>query len=381
MRFLFFCAQYLPTVGGVERYTYNLCRTLSDLGHSSTIITSELKGLDTKEENDGITIYRLPCHMLLNSRFPLLKKNRVFYAMIREVFESEYDIAVVNTRFYPLSLFGVKECKRRNIFVIVIEHGSAHLSLGNRFVNTFIKLYEHIVVRMVQRYCSYFYGVSLSCNEWLRHFGITASGVIYNAVDMAKIEEDVANSDYDIRKHLGLKVKIIAVFSGRFLKEKGIYELLEAFRAFNEEDNSVVLVMAGSGPLYEDVKRVKTDNVYLTGQLQYIDSLALLNQSDIFVLPTYSEGFSTVTLEAAALGKCIISTYTGGNAELISDMISGILLRQITANSIYETIRYVLEHDEFRRVSGEKVKQSVEKGFSWSSSAKKLLEIAKEIGN
>ena len=57
--YCFFSAQYLPTMGGVERYTYNLARRLIAKGNRVTVVTSNIQGLPAHEVSEGIEIYRL----------------------------------------------------------------------------------------------------------------------------------------------------------------------------------------------------------------------------------------------------------------------------------------------------------------------------------
>ena len=377
MHFLFFAAQYLPTVGGVERYTYNLTRALARMGHSSTIITSALKNLPEIEIEGSVKVVRLDSTMLLEGRFPVVKRNKHNRDLMQGVLRENYDLAVINTRFYPLSLYGVRNCFLRNIPSIVIEHGSAHLSLSNRLFDLFVHLYEHITIRQVMRYCNEFYGVSLSCCEWLKHFGIVCNGTLYNAIDVDEVHTTADSSQYNVRKQFSLNENtLLILFGGRFLREKGIIELLEAYRKVTEVITDTALILVGDGPLYEEVEKIRSSDVYLTGRLSYPDSLSALKQSDVFILPTYSEGFSTITLEAAAFGRCIVSTYTGGNAELIDNMKSGILLEEVTSTHIVNALNYVLSNNEFRISSGEQVKQRVTDRFSWKNTADKLLSIA-----
>ena len=73
MTICFFSAQYLPTVGGVERYTFNLARRVAAAGHTAIVVTSALPGLpDFETDEHGIRIYRLPVWPLMNGRFPVL---------------------------------------------------------------------------------------------------------------------------------------------------------------------------------------------------------------------------------------------------------------------------------------------------------------------
>ena len=92
--------------------------------------------------------------------------------------------------------------------------------------------------------------------------------------------------------------------------------------------------MAGDGELWQTVKDMNVENLILTGNLSYEHSLALLKNSEIFCLPTFSEGFSTSVLEAAALKAMVVTTKTGGSPQLIKDENHGILLESMETADI-----------------------------------------------
>lgn len=74
MTILFFSAQYLPTVGGVERYTWNLALRTVRAGHRAVVVTSALPGLPDRETDlDGIEIIRLPVWPVMKGRFPVVR--------------------------------------------------------------------------------------------------------------------------------------------------------------------------------------------------------------------------------------------------------------------------------------------------------------------
>ncbi|MBQ3008418.1 MAG: glycosyltransferase [Oscillospiraceae bacterium] len=79
MNFCFFSTQYLPTVGGVERYTFNIARLLIQRGHRVTVVTSALPGLPERETDSyGIDVVRVPSYLLMNGRFPFVKVTKFF---------------------------------------------------------------------------------------------------------------------------------------------------------------------------------------------------------------------------------------------------------------------------------------------------------------
>ncbi len=378
MRFLFFSAQYLPTTGGVEQYTHHLAKTLVGMGHAAGVATSALPGLPEQEQTEeGIDIFRLPAYLYLNSRFPTPRFSAGFRRMAAALWQQKPDFVVINTRFYPLSLWAAKQCRRRGIPAIVIEHGTKHLSLDSAFLNIFGNAFEHIAMRLMRRRCNHFYGVSLACNAWLRHFHVTAEGVLYNAVDAAALQQIAAASPCLFRERLSLGESTpLVVFIGRFIAEKGVPELLKAFGALRTLQPQATLVMVGTGPLFSAVQAQQTPGVILAGTLPHDECVALMAQSDVFCLPTVSEGFSSTVLEAAAVGTCIVTTPTGGSTELIEDGISGILLPDRRPQTICDALARTLADTTFRQAAGKLAQQAVCERFTWENTATTLLTIA-----
>ena len=189
MNYCLFSAQYLPSVGGVERYTYYLAKNLLQQGHTVTVVTSSADGLPEREvTEENIEVYRLPSCQLMGGRFPVLKPSRQLRNFCRTFREKKFDGAVVQTRFYPLSLKAVRLATKTGVRTVVIDHGSAHLAFSSPLIQKVGNIYEHAITALVKRRRPLFCGVSEMSVEWLKHFGIEAQGVLYNAVD----EEEIA---------------------------------------------------------------------------------------------------------------------------------------------------------------------------------------------
>lgn len=378
MRFLLFSAQYLPTVGGVERYNLNLANTLQAQGHQVLVVTSALPNLPALETTaDGVEIFRASSFLPINGRFPIVKPFACSKKNTPILYQHSYDFALINTRFYPLSLFAAKFCKRQNIPAIVLEHGTAYLSMGNALVDLFAHAYENIAIRYVKHYCKNFYGVSAACASWLKHFKIQAQGILYNAVNPAMLEQTAASSgvNYHTKYNLPEKTPIVA-YSGRFIKEKGIFELLDAFSLLQKKLPDATLIMAGDGPYLNEIEQKKLPNVICTGMLAYADGLALLSQATVFCMPSYSEGFSTVILEVAALKTAIVTTATGGSPELIKDDSYGTLLQNTAPKTIADALIKAIKDDSWCTAATQNTYTQLQKNFTWQKTAAHFLEIA-----
>ncbi len=370
--FLFISAQYLPTMGGVERYTYNLARKVVSQGHRAIVATSSLEGLPLHEtDSSGIEIFRLPSVPFMGGRLPLLRLNRKMRETAAELWNLPIDFCVINTYFYPLSMYAASQIRRRNIPAIIINHGSAWLMTGNKLLEFAGRIYEHTAARLCRHYCPHFYGVSAAAETWLRTFGISAEGTVTNAIEPGEIWGTC--SAHSWREHLALpeNAKVIA-FVGRMIPEKGVGQMIAAMEMIRKEHPETVLVMAGTGPLLDQYQQNPPSGVYLPGGQPYPDVLALLQQADLFCLPSRSEGFACTVLEAAALGCPIVTTATGGSPQLLTTAEHGILLEDMEPATIAKACIQALSDEPWRRHASRITKQKVLENYTWDAAVQQL---------
>jgi glycosyltransferase involved in cell wall biosynthesis len=121
------------------------------------------------------------------------------------------------------------------------------------------------------------------------------------------------------------------VFLGRLARVKGVRELLHGLAAALERGASARLAIAGSGPeqraLHQIVVRLGLqDAVTFVGATFGADKAALLRDSDVFVLPSYSEGLPIALLEAMAAGNAVIATPVGAMPDVVVPGTHGMLV-------------------------------------------------------
>ena len=373
--FCLFSALYKPSVGGVEKYTENLAAALVAQGHRVVIITEDAFNKPTHEVDDnGVELVRLPARSALGGRYPLPAKGNERQQLI-ERFAGLADYVVVNARFYPLSLQGLAFASSRGIRPILIEHGSAHLTLGSPLLDPAVEIIEHAMARKTRAYQPAYYGVSEEATRWLSHFGIQGTGVLPNAIDADAFLAQASPRPW--RSELGIEPDdFLVVFTGRLIPEKGIAHLVEA--ATRLADNSQVkFVIAGSGPLEDQVRRKLPDNMQLVGSLNSPDVASLLQASNAFCLPTRSEGFSTSLLEAAAAGTTPIMPRVGGVAELMPDEQYGMMLPSTSAAAIAHAITELEGHRDRARAMGAAIAQRVRSCYSWKATAEAVTAACK----
>lgn len=182
------------------------------------------------------------------------------------------------------------------------------------------------------------------------------------------------------KEELGLpKNKKILLSIGRLVKEKGIFELAEALPYLSEE---YVVVYVGDGPEKEKLQRQEmyNDRLFLVGQIPNDKVREYLLASDIFILPSYSEGLPTVVIEAMALKIPIICTNVGGVPDLFGEY-ANLLIQPRSVQDIVARVKELIADPVFYEAVTEELYQRVHANYSAVDNANKLVEKYRELTN
>lgn len=139
------------------------------------------------------------------------------------------------------------------------------------------------------------------------------------------------------------------LFLSRFARDKGLYELLEAFARIADRFPEMELVMAGDGEEADQVKRRAAelglaDRVRFPGYVDGLDKARILLDARVFVLPSsHPEGLPNSILEAMGAGAVVIASRAGGTAEIVHSPDNGIILEEINPGSIADALVRVMD--------------------------------------
>ena len=365
-----FSTQFFPHLGGVERYVYNMAKELIKRGYKVYIITSSVDGEKDIDMYEDIHIIRLPSIGMMSGRMPVLKNNRKTKQLMNNLCKQEkIDFVVVNTRFYRLSIYGMKFAKKHQIPVITIEHGSAYLTFNNKFLDIAERVYEKFITHIGKNYA-----VSEYSRKWLKEFHIDGKGVLYNSINP---------DDYHMSELTGeLKEKLSPIengvsiaYTGRLIPEKGVNVLIESFEELRKKYENIYLILIGEGPLESDILNAHDDHIIYLGRQSNKDVINILNKVDVFCLPSRSEGFSTSVLEAALTKCCIITTKRGGSVELITDDRYGIIIEDNRLHFVKEALERVINDTNYRKTSSNNAYKRVIENFTWKQCVDELENV------
>ena len=372
----FVSTHYFPILGGITRYTYNLIKELQAKNVEVIMITLNVADLPEYEVTEGVEIFRLPCFKFMAGRFPVIRLNKQCRNTLKELAKRKIDLMSINARFYVLSLFMAWFGKKNKIPTMIIDHGSSHLTMGSLLMTKMGEWYEHIITMFLKVYCKDFYGVSKASCEWLKHFGIQAKGTLYNAVDLKYIESVLEHPVKDYKKEYNLpEDAVIVAFTGRFVIEKGILQLIEAVENLRKKYPQVYLLVAGDGPLKQQIVDSISEGVILLGEIKLEEIVSLLKQSTILCLPSASEGFPTSVLEAVACKCFVAATKVGGAAEIIPTKEYGILLEKNDSAHIEEAVEYALKNKDAIKKATDASYTRMLQNFTWAKTGEKVYRI------
>jgi glycosyltransferase involved in cell wall biosynthesis len=183
------------------------------------------------------------------------------------------------------------------------------------------------------------------------------STVIYNGVDSAHFDPIIAfEAAKRLRATLGVKPGALLLGSvGRLAPEKNHEVLLTALRRLRVARVDAHLVIAGSGPLREQLLRRAVeleiaDRVSLVGEFE--DVRPVLAAMDLFVLPSIAvESFSNAALEAMSMGRPVILSDIGGAREMIDDGVEGYVVSPTELSARLPAIIAALYADSRKRLA------------------------------
>lgn len=366
-----FSTLYLPSMGGVQIYTASVARALKTMDVRVIIVTCATHGKHGLQTENGIEIVRLPCRNLLGGRYPVPISNEEARRLWQWLGSQTINHFVVNTRFYPLSIKALEFAENKGIVPLLIEHGSAHLTMGNAIIDKGVESVEHTMTRKCLQHPARYYAVSLKASAWLKHFGIESCGELPNSIDADSYARSASKRYF--RDELGVDQNALFVsFIGRLVPEKGVRILADASQLLKERN--IVIALGGDGPLLKELTERQGGALRVLGRLERADVAALLTQSDVMCLPSRSEGFATALLEAAACGTPSLVTDVGGTDELIPDERFGTILDGMDPRSVAQALIELDDNRDRLRSQSAKVAERVRNEYSWEKTARKMLD-------
>ena len=174
-----------------------------------------------------------------------------------------------------------------------------------------------------------------------------------------------------------LKSQTVVTYVGRLESVKGVDDFLAAVVPLKKEYPRLLAQVVGWYRHGHPLVAQYQGDVDFTGLRD--DIPAILGQTDIFVLPSYSEGLSNALMEAMASGCACIATHTGGNAYLIEDGVSGLLFPPGDREALRGHLRALIKDSEKRSLLGHAARKRIEEAYSTRVAGEKYATLFRDV--
>lgn len=254
-------------------------------------------------------------------------KNHISYVNWWKKFFSEHkEYGAIHSHIRSTASIYLPIARKNGVKTIVHSHSTSN--------GTGLSSVVKQILQYPLRWCSdYCFACSKEAGEWLYGKKIVKSKKYYyipNAVDLSKFSYNSSKRD-EYRKELNVSDKLVYIHVGRFNEVKNHKFLIETFKEINKKLPDSVLLLVGTGELFEAIKGYINDNdmsdiVYLLGKRS--DVPYLYSMADCLLFPSLWEGLPVSLVEAQASGiPCFISD-TISNDVSISDLVRRLPINQ-----------------------------------------------------
>lgn len=145
-------------------------------------------------------------------------------------------------------------------------------------------------------------------------------------------------------------------FVGRIVRDKGMNELVAAFQRLHQTYPNTRLVLVGPfeeklDPVLPETRQAIEQHAAIEWMGWQNDIRPFLAASEVFVFPSYREGFPNVVLQAGAMGLPSIVTDINGSSEIITEGVNGFIIPSQNEEALYKAMEKLLDTEERRKLA------------------------------
>jgi glycosyltransferase involved in cell wall biosynthesis len=346
MRVLLVTANFLPHVGGIERFVEILAGGLAERGHEVDVVCCGYGKAPRQEELDGFTVHRIPSSYVLDKRvnvpFPVPEPISMIRVLRRSI--GRADVVHVQDAIYATSLPALLIAHRRRVASVLTQH-VAFVPQRSRAFDA-VQHAAHGTLGRGARLATVVATLNPAVAEWVRlRWGVRDARVLPVGVPAMGWRAD----RLELRRSFGLPAdRFIALFVGRDVPKKGLDFFLGA-----------------SDPAYELVavtdRSAKPHGGTIMAFMKPERLQELLDCVDAFVLPSEGEGFPVSLQEALAKRLPVLTTWQAGYEHYLEP--DDVVVIERNADSVREGLLRLVADDALRASLAERSYAAAERNF------------------
>jgi len=364
---------------GVWTRVRNESERLSKLGYEIRVFTSNIKRGSGKIEyaptNDKLGDIKIKRFKTKGN----FGENTYFWNFSKDAIEYSPDIIICHVYRQYFSTQALKIAKKLNIPCILVTHAPfLEKKLRSRKLNTAVWIYDKFIGKKILNNYSKIFTITKWEVPSLKKLGVKENKIIYVPNG---IPEDFFN--IKILKTKIKKEKEI-LFLGRIAPIKDIETLLKALSLIKKENKNIKLNLVG--PIEENYKKILDRLInklkikdlvkFSPAVFDIKEKIKIMDNSDIYVLPSKREGMPQSLIEAMSREKIVITSDCEGGKELVQEN-NGYIFKVGSSQDLAKKILEGLINSKENKKIRENARNSVKK-FSWDVLIKRIDSILKQ---
>ena len=348
-------------IAGTELLTYNIAKKLSAKGHNVHVITAMDPGLLKENVEEGFTVHRINVPQIRILGY-MVRCGEMFFVLNKlnpDVIHCQGSTVGMPALFSKIFL--------KKPYIVSL-HGSDIYSDWK---------FKKKITKLVLNNANGITALTYHMKGVIAKYSNKEVNIIPNGIDLDRFtNSSKTKCGLKIRKYNNEKV---IIFVGTLRPVKGIKYLIQAMRILCNADDSARLILVGDGPDRIDLETMSKElnlgeNICFVGAIPNEKVAEYMMSADIFVLPSLSEGFPVVILEAMACGLPIVTTKIKGLPEIIKEGENGFTVKPASSEQLAEKLLLLL-HDDVGRQCISENNRIKSQDYSISSVVEKLEQV------
>lgn len=279
--------------------------------------------------------------------------------------------------YYPLTIMSPVWLRKPKKVTTIHGGGAAELYFPQQY-SKLKRLHAKYIKPLYYKRIDYFFvGAKASKKFLTRQFNVDSRKVFFTYSAVSEDFRVYKDKPKKVLKKYGIDGSFIFHLS-KFSERKNPWTLLKAFQIVRESYKGVKLVLGGKGWKNKEIldfshKHGIFKDVIFTGFIPRKEVIGLLNNAEVFVFPSFFEGFGIPNLEAMACGCPVITSKAFAIPEIVGDSAL-VLENNLAPHELAIQILEVLNNDKLRAKLIEKGLERV-KSFSWEKSAQTVIDV------
>lgn len=364
--------EYPPRiVGGISRVVEGLSRSLTELGHEVHVITNEMPGYPSEDNDRGVFLHRVSIESPTPNFYTwVMMMDHYFSKRVGSLTREVGNFDIVHVHDWLVFPTGSEIKSFLSTTVVTTLHSLEFKRSGG------IDTPESKMVDSLEWWATYESSIIIVCSrsmmsDTLAHFKVPQDKmrVIPIGIDPAKFKNRHVDRN-TVRSRYGISPEEkLVLFVGRLTSQKGCEYLIRAI-PYVAKFYNVKLLIAGDGYLKGELESIASgagakSRTIFSGYIGDEDLTDLFLSADVMAIPSVYEPFGVVALEAMAAHLPVVASNVDGLAEVIRHEENGILVFPRDSSSIAWGISRVLSDPGNTQRLVENALRDVETRFSW----------------